>query len=114
MRGVNLSVLVPTLATNFFIALGVLLGGSLLGGLGSFLSGGDPPFYSVLELAQKLKIWALVTALGGSFPTFKAIELGFLSGQPAELFKQVALVLSAFAGAQAGHLLLKYLLEGYH
>lgn len=109
-----MSVLLPTLITNFFIALGVLLGGSIVGGLGSFLFSGDPPFYTVLELAQKMKIWALVTALGGSFPTFKAIEIGFLTGQPAELFKQIAMVLSAFAGAQAGFLLLKYLLEGYH
>lgn len=106
-----MSVLLPRLITNFFIALDVLLGGISVGGLGSFLFSADPPFHTVSELAQKMKIWALITAPSGSFPTFKAIEIGFLTGQPAELSKQVAMVLSAFAGSRAGFLPLKYLLE---
>lgn len=96
------------MVTTFFIALGVILGGSALGSIGSFIFQGQPPGHSLLELAEKLKIWALVAALGGTFTAFKAIELGFLSGQPAEIFKQLALILSAFGGAQLGFQLLKY------
>ena len=95
------------LISTFFIALGVILGGSVIGAMGSFIPGQHPPVYLILELAEKLKVWALVTALGGTFTAFKAIEIGFLSGQPAELFKQLALILSAFCGAQLGYMLLK-------
>jgi hypothetical protein len=98
----------PALVTTFLIALGVILGGSTLGSLGSFIFEGQPPFHTLLELAEKLKIWALMTALGGTFTAIKAIELGFLSGQPAEICKQLALIISAFGGAHIGYLLLKY------
>lgn len=107
-----MSSLPATLITTFFIALGVILGGSLLGSLGSFLAAKQPPFYVILELAEKLKIWALVAALGGSFTAFRVIEIGFLSGRPAEVLKQLALILSAFSGAHVGYLLLKTCLGG--
>ncbi len=100
------------LVTTFFIALGVILGGSTLGGLAGFAFNNQPPFYTLLELAEKLKIWALVTALGGTFPALKAIELGFLSGQPAEIIKQLLLIMGAFGGAHLGLLLLKYFSGG--
>ncbi len=99
--------MLPLLVTTFFMALGVLLGGSVLGSLGSFLSSGQPPYHTMVELSEKLKIWALVTALGGSFIPFRAIEIGFLSGQPAEICKQIALIISAFGGAHLGYFLLK-------
>jgi len=102
-----LSSILTTLVTTFFIALGVILGGSLLGSLASFLASGQPPFYSIVELAEKLKIWALVSAMGGSFTAFRVIEIGFLSGQPAEIFKQLALIISAFGGAHFGYVLLR-------
>ncbi|NLM46849.1 MAG: sporulation protein, partial [Firmicutes bacterium] len=53
--------LLETLTLNAFIAFGVILGGTLIGSLGAVLAG-RAPFYSMLELAGKLKIWALVTA----------------------------------------------------
>ena len=59
-----MSTTLTTLVTTFFIALGVILGGSVLGAVAGFLSAGQPPFYSIVELAERLKIWALVSALG--------------------------------------------------
>jgi hypothetical protein len=102
-----MSATMVTLVTTFFIALGVILGGSVLGALAGFLSAGNPPFYTIVELAEKLKIWALVSALGGSFTAFRVIEIGFLSGQPAEIIKQMALIICAFGGSHLGYLLLK-------
>ena len=96
-----------TLVTTFFIALGVILGGSILGSVAGFLSAGQPPFYSIVELAGRLKIWALVSALGGAFTAFRVIEIGFLSGQPAEIIKQLALIVCAFGGSHLGYILLK-------
>jgi hypothetical protein len=98
---------IETLVTTFFIALGVILGGSFLGSMAGFLSAGEPPFYTLVELAEKLKIWALVSALGGTFTAFRAIEIGFLSGQPAEIFKQLALIICAFGGAHLGYIIIK-------
>ncbi|HHU76815.1 MAG TPA: sporulation protein [Firmicutes bacterium] len=103
----------PTLITTFFIALGVILGGSTLGSLAAFLFYQKPPHYTILDLAEKLKIWALVAALGGSFGAFRAIETSFFSGQPAEMLRQLALITSAFCGAHLGYLLLKYSLGGH-
>jgi hypothetical protein len=102
-----MSTTLTTLVTTFFIALGVILGGSVLGAVAGFLSAGQPPFYSIVELAERLKIWALVSALGGSFAAFRVIEIGFLSGQPAEIIKQLALIICAFGGSHLGYILLK-------
>ena len=102
-----MSATAATLVTTFFIVLGVILGGSILGSVAGFLSAGQPPFYGIVELAERLKIWALVTALGGSFTAFRVIEIGFLSGQPAEIIKQLALIVCAFGGSHLGYVLLK-------
>jgi hypothetical protein len=45
--------------------------------------------------------------MGGTFTALRAIEIGFLSGQPAEISKQLALIISAFGGAHCGYILLK-------
>jgi len=107
-----LTTFLPTVFTTFFIALGVLLGGSLLGSMGSFLFAHEPPIYTMFELAEKLKVWAIATAIGGAFTALRAIEIGFLSGQPAELLKHLALIISAFLGAQFGFVLLKICFGG--
>ncbi len=103
--------LVSAILTTYLISLGVILGGTLMGSLGSYLTQG-PPAYITLELAEQLKIWALVTALGGTFAPLKALEISFLSGQPGDLYKQIVLIFSAFFGAQSGYLLLKHLAGG--
>ncbi|MCG3084705.1 YtrH family sporulation protein, partial [Anoxybacillus sp. LAT27] len=48
---------------TFFIAYGIVVGGSLSGGLGYFLAAEKPPLWSMKELADQLKIWGLVGAL---------------------------------------------------
>ena len=103
--------LASAVLTTFLISLGVILGGTLMGSLGSYLTQG-PPAYLALELAEQLKIWALVTALGGTFAPLKALEVSFLSWQPGDLYKQLLLIFSAFFGAQGGYLLLKYIAGG--
>ncbi len=100
--------LLDTLVLNIFISCGVILGGTLLGSLGSVFTG-QAPGHSMLELAGKLKIWALVTAMGGTFDTLKAIETGFLGGQPGMVAKQALMIFSSFLGAHAGYLFLLWL-----
>jgi hypothetical protein len=94
-----------TLVLTFFIALGVNLGGSLLGSLGALLLR-RPPLKTALELSGELKIWALVAALGGTFGVIRTFEAGVLDKQFFNLLRQLLIVGSAFLGAHLGHLLI--------
>lgn len=96
---------------NFFVAFGVLIGGALLGGLGAFFVG-QPPMYWMYELAKKLKIWALVAAIGGTMDTLSVIERGFFSGEPGTVVKQLVLIGFALLGAHSGTTLIQWLVEG--
>lgn len=51
------------LALAFCTALGVILGGALIGSLPGFLTP-EPPFYRMQKLATDMKLWAVVVALG--------------------------------------------------
>jgi len=103
--------LITTAFLTFFVSLGVILGGSLLGALGAVIMG-SPPVNTMLGLAEEMKIWALVAALGGSFGVIKAFETGILGGQPLQLLQQLALVFCAFCGAHLGYILLSHMAGG--
>lgn len=102
---------ISTTILNFFIALGVVLGGTLLGGIGAFF-GNEPPMYGMLKLSEQLKIWALVAALGGTFDTIKSFEVHILGGHLHQVFQQLIFILSAFFGAHVGTLLIRWLIQG--
>ncbi|GAB6086097.1 YtrH family sporulation protein [Alkaliphilus crotonatoxidans] len=93
---------------NFFIALGVMLGGCIFGGVAATING-QPPIKTMIELCDKIKIWATVVALGGTFPSFKLLETGIFNGELKSLLKQLFYILSALSGAQLGHQLINYL-----
>lgn len=48
---------------DFFIAFGIVLGGAMLGGMGAVVSL-QPPTQTMLEVAGRIKIWALAAAVG--------------------------------------------------
>ncbi len=100
-----------TLILNFFIALGVVLGGSIFGGVGSIL-GGIPPMKTMADTAENLKLWAMIAALGGTFTAMKELELGFLSGQLHTVVKQLIFIFSSFMGAHLGVLTINWLVGG--
>ncbi len=85
----------------FFTALGVILGGSLLGSLGATLTK-NAPFKLMNKLAQDIKLWAVVTAIGGTFSNLKAIEGGVFKGRFLVILKQFILLTVSFLGAQLG------------
>jgi hypothetical protein len=96
-----------TIILDFFVAFGVMIGGCLLGGLGAFLIG-HPPLTFMYTLAEKIKIWAVVAAIGGTIDTLTAIERGFISGAPGEIIKHLLFICSAFMGAHLGTMLIKW------
>lgn len=98
---------IPAFIQSYFIALGVLLGGALIGGIGAFLSG-DAPLTYIFKFAGKLKIWALVAAIGGTFDAFNSFERGILEGQTKDIFKQSLLIISAMGGAQTGWMIIQW------
>ncbi|MCG8501845.1 MAG: YtrH family sporulation protein [Firmicutes bacterium] len=101
--------LLQNLLFNFTIALGVMLGGSLFGALAALLTGGQP-LKTMVSLSERLKIWAIVVALGGTFSSFEILDLGILKGEFRVVTKQVLYILSSFLGAHIGYLII-FLIE---
>ncbi|WP_078414024.1 YtrH family sporulation protein [Priestia abyssalis] len=95
---------------SYFIALGVLLGGTMVGAFGAFLTG-KPPLSHMMTLANNLKIWALVAAIGGTFDTFFSLERGVFQGATKDVFKQMLYILAAMGGAQTGAMIIKWLTQ---
>jgi hypothetical protein len=100
----------PSFIESYFIALGVLLGGSLIGGIAAFLTG-QPPITAVTRLSSSLRIWAIVAAIGGTFDAVYSFERGIFNAETKDVFKQLLLILSALGGAQTGALLITWLTQ---
>ncbi|MBE3549868.1 MAG: hypothetical protein BLITH_0258 [Brockia lithotrophica] len=86
------------LAAVFFIAYGMTAGGVLFGGLAAVLSR-TPPVPFMLRLAEDLKYWAVMAAVGGTITALRSLEEGVFGGRPGELLKGLALLGAAFLGA---------------
>jgi hypothetical protein len=95
---------------SYFIALGVLIGGSIIGGFAAFLTG-KPPLTEIFRLSNMIRIWAIVTAIGGTFDAVYTFERGLLEGETKDLFKQILIILSALGGAQTGSLFINWLTQ---
>ncbi len=96
------------LIESYFIALGVLLGGSLIGGIASFLTG-QPLLTQILRISDLIRIWAIIAAIGGTFDTVYSFERGLMDGETKDIFKQFLLILAAMGGAQTGATVIKWL-----
>ena len=98
------------LIISYFIAFGVILGGSLIGGFGEFLIG-KPTLTYINQFAQNLRIWALVAAIGGTFDTFYSFERSFFGGDMKDIVKQILLIFFATGGMQTGLIIIKWLTQ---
>src|SRR3954454_10968858 len=95
---------------SYFIAFGVLIGGSIIGGLAAFITG-KPPLTEIYRLSNMIRIWTIVTAIGGTFDAVYSFERGLLEGETKDLFKQILIILSALGGAQTGSLFINWLTQ---
>ncbi|KPV43618.1 YtrH family sporulation protein [Alicyclobacillus ferrooxydans] len=96
------------LLIDFFVSMGMVLGGSLLGGLGALLFH-TPPLSVMVRLSEDLKIWAMVATLGGTMDTLKVLESGFLKRDLVPVGRQITYLAVAFIGCQLGALLIRWL-----
>ncbi|MGI6225030.1 MAG: YtrH family sporulation protein [Peptococcales bacterium] len=94
----------------FCTSFGIILGGSLIGSLSTIITG-DQPYFTMRKLAEDMKIWAVVAAIGGSFSSFEALGSGLFAGEFRILGKHLFYVISSFAGAELGIYLI-YTLTG--
>ncbi|GAK38757.1 YtrH family sporulation protein [Paenibacillus urinalis] len=92
---------------DFFIAFGIVLGGSMLGGIGAVMSM-QPPTQTMLEVAGRIKIWALAAAVGGTIDPMRVIESNMLDGNLSPAIKQILYIIFAFLGAHMGTELVKW------
>lgn len=91
----------------FFIAFGVIIGGTIIGSIGSFLTG-DAPLAGMTRIAQSLRIWAIVAAIGGTFDAIENFQRGLIDGTTMDLFKQVLIIMSAMAGVKIAMMLISW------
>ena len=100
-----------SLFDSYFIALGVLLGGAIIGSLSAFLTG-KPPLTEAYKISTAIRIWAIIAAIGGTFDTVYSFERGFFQGELKDVFKQFLLILAAMGGAQTGSTIIRWLTGG--
>lgn len=96
---------------DMMIAFGVVVGGSMLAGIGSVFVLA-PPAVIMVETATKLKIWAIVAAVGGSIDPMRLIESNMLDGHLSPVVVQIFYILCSFLGAHMGTELIKAICKG--
>ena len=95
----------------FFTSLGIVVGGSVIGGISAFFVR-ERPIETIYTLAQELKLWAIVAAMGGTFATFESLDKGLFHGEFRMLIKQLLYILFSLIGAQIGEFLVKSVGDG--
>lgn len=101
---------IAALIKCYFIALGVLVGGALIGGVGAFFVG-EPPLTMISRMAGRLKIWALVAAIGGTFDAFDTFQRGIFDGATIDIVKQIILIVFAMGGTETGVAIIYWLTQ---
>ncbi|WAH35796.1 YtrH family sporulation protein [Alicyclobacillus dauci] len=96
---------------DFFVSMGLVIGGSLLGGFAAVVTHHNPS-YTMLVLADDLKIWALVAALGGTMDTLRVIHKGVFSFAVGPMARQFIYLVAAFIGCQIGYMIIEWLVNG--
>ncbi|MGM7702315.1 YtrH family sporulation protein [Pseudalkalibacillus sp. Hm43] len=101
---------VATNIINFFVAFGIIVGGSVIGAIGMTLMG-KPPFESMNALSRSLKIWAIVAAIGGTFDTINNFERGLFNGTTLEVINQCIYIIAALIGANTGESVINWITQ---
>lgn len=91
---------------NFLISFGVVMGASIFAGIGAIITD-NPPLRTMVNLSSSIKIWAMATALGGTFSSFIVIDKGLFEGEVKSIVKQVIYIFVALLGANSAYSFIK-------
>ncbi|MCF2943889.1 MULTISPECIES: YtrH family sporulation protein [Paenibacillus] len=95
-------------AMDFCIAFGVIIGGSLMAAVGSVLVSGSAAT-AMYDTAMRLKIWAIVVAIGGTIDPVRVIEYNMQEGHLSPVAQQIMFIGFAFLGAHMGTELIRWI-----
>lgn len=93
---------------EFLIAFGVVLGGCILAGIAAVITMKNPT-HQMDVIADNIKIWAMVVAVGGTIDPIRSIQSSFLDGQLSPAFKQILYIISAYIGAHLATTLIHWI-----
>lgn len=96
------------LVTVFFVAAGVVLGGSFIGGIAALYTK-ESPFKVMWDISQRLKLYAVISSIGGTFTNLRILEGGVFQGEFSIILQQVLVLLSGFLGSYFGVWIIKVL-----
>jgi hypothetical protein len=102
---------ITKLSLDFLVAFGIVLGACVLAGISAVLTL-QPPTLTMRTIADNIKIWAVVAAIGGTIDPFRVIESNILEGRLSPVVEQILYILSAFFGAHAGARLIQWICDG--
>lgn len=80
------------------VSFGVIIGASAFSGIAAILLN-HPPLKIMSDLSNSIKIWAVATALGGTFSSFSILEEGIFKGELRGMLKQIFYILASLIGA---------------
>ncbi|MGM8366283.1 YtrH family sporulation protein [Virgibacillus sp. W0181] len=95
---------------SYFIAFGVIIGGAIIGSIGSFATG-EAPLTAMVRIARNLQIWAIVAAIGGTFDAIENFQKGLLDGTTFDLVKQILFILSAMGGVKTAVTIISWITQ---
>lgn len=101
-----MSIFYVSIIQNFFIAFGVVIGGSVFAGISAIVTD-NPPLRTMINIASSIKIWAMAIALGGTFASFDIINKSLFEGEIKSIVKQLIYILAALLGANTGYIIIK-------
>ena len=66
----------------------------------------------MIDIAEDIKLYAIISAIGGTFTNLKILEGGFFQGEFLIIIQQFLILLSAYLGAQLGYWLITVICGG--
>ncbi|MCW6087509.1 MULTISPECIES: YtrH family sporulation protein [Clostridium] len=93
-----MKVFLGNLVYSFMVSFGVIVGASAFSGIAAILLD-HPPLKIMSDISNSVKIWAVATALGGTFSSFSILEEGIFKGELRGMFKQIFYILASLIGA---------------
>jgi len=95
----------------FFTSMGVVIGASVFSSVAAVFVK-TSPLRTMARIADDIKIWAIVAAIGGTFSTIEILGSGIFDGEIRATVKQILFIISSFMGASAGQWLIWSLAGG--